>query len=147
MRKAFAVTCSLFCLLMIAIWLRSFWWEDAVVIHKSGERFIAIGTAPGAIQIATGTKPRVALWNRIVEPAPEVIRQLSNLGIAYPSRLWGRFYISPSILLVPCWFLILLIVSLAAPPTQKIIWRFSLRLALLLATLAAGLLALMSELR
>jgi hypothetical protein len=147
MRKPFAVTCSVICLLLVAMWLRSFWWEDAVVVHKSGERFVRVGAAPGAIQVATGGKSRVAPWNRIVESAPEVIHELSNMGIPYPSRFWGRFYIGSSILLVPYWFLILLVVSLAAPPTRNIIWRFSLRMALLFLTLAAGVIGLMSGLR
>ncbi len=147
MRKAFAATCSVCCLLLVAMWLRSYWWEDAVVVYSSGHRLVRVGAAPGALQVTAGGNSHATTWTRIVESAPEVTRQLANMGIAYPSRFWGRFYISSSILLVPFWFLILFVVSLAAPPTQKILWRFSLRMALVILTLAVGLLALMSELR
>jgi hypothetical protein len=147
MRKAFAATCSAICLLLVAMWMRSCWWEDSIVVHASGERFIRVGAAPGAMKVTAGGKSRVGPWNRIVESPEQVIRQLSNMGITYPSRFWGRFYIGSSIFIVPYWFLILLIVSVAAPPTQKIIWRFSLRMALVILTFAAGLVALMSGLR
>ena len=129
------------------MWMRSYWSEDSVVVYTSGERFVRIGAAPGAMLVVAGSKSHVNKWIRTVEPPDQVLRELSKIGISYPSRFWGRFYISSNILLVPYWFLILLVVSLAAPPTQKIIWRFSLRMALVIMTLAAGVVGLLSGLR
>jgi hypothetical protein len=146
MRKEFSAMCSVFCLLLVAIWLRSYWWEDTIMVYASGERFVRVGMAPGAIQVVTGNKSRIAPWTRIVESHELVIHQLANMGIPYPSRFWGRFYIGPSILLVPDWFLILFIAALAAPPTRKIVWRFGLRMILVIMTLVAGVVALISGL-
>jgi hypothetical protein len=143
-RKTFSATCAVICLLLIGLWLRSYWWEDEVVVYASSQRFVGLGTAPGAIQIATGAKSHLAPWTHVVESHEKVLRQFANMGISYPSGFWGRFYVGSGVILVPLWFLILLIVSLAAPPTQKIIWRFSLRMALLAVTLIAGVLALSS---
>jgi hypothetical protein len=147
MRKAFATTCSICCLLLVAMWMRSYWWEDSVVVYSSGEHFVRIGAVPGAMQVVAGSKSRVVRWNHIVESPDQVLRELSKMGITYPSRFWGRFYISSNIVLVPYWFLILLVVSLAAPRSQKILWRFSLRVALVIMTLAAGVIGLLSGLR
>jgi hypothetical protein len=126
--------------------MRSYWWEDSVVVYSSGERFVRLGAAPGAMQVVAGSKAHVGRWSRS-ESSDQVVHELSKMGISYPTRFWGRFYINSNILLVPYWFLILLVVSLAAPPTQKILWRFSLRMALVILTLAAGVVGLTSGLR
>jgi hypothetical protein len=141
-RKTFSSTCAVICLLLIGLCFRSFWWEDEVVVYASSQRFVSVGTAPSAIQIATGAKSRYAPWTHIVESHEKVLRQFANMGISYPSSLWGRFCVGSEVILVPLWFLILLIVSLAAPPTRQIIGRFSLRMALVAMTLIVGVLAL-----
>jgi hypothetical protein len=145
--KAFSATCAVVCLLLIGLWFRSYWWEDELIVYASNQRFVGVGTAPAAIQIATGAKSRYAPWTRITESHEKMLRQFENMGINYPTSIWGRFYVGSGVVLIPLWFLILLVISLAAPPTRKIIWRFTLRMALVTMTLIAGVIALFHAMR
>src|SRR5262245_28443668 len=63
-RIAWSVGCGVLCLLLIALWVRSYWWVEEIIGDISGER-IVVGSSPGSFIIGF-TKDRSApLWTRM----------------------------------------------------------------------------------
>lgn len=135
---AFSLIFLAVCFLFAALWVRSFWWEDELVVFASSQRFVGVGTAPGAISLVVGTKSRFAPGVRVVQSQEKVIRTLANMGVSYPSRIWGRFYLGAGILLIPIWFLILVFALVGAMPWVRWLRRLGVRTLLLVTTLIAS---------
>lgn len=91
--------------------------------------------------MVVGTKSRFPPRVRVVQSQEKVIHTLANMGIAYPSRVWARFYFGAGILIVPIWFLILLFALVAAIPWVRWLRRLGVRTLLLAATLIASAVA------
>jgi hypothetical protein len=55
LRIAWAVVCGIVCVLLIALWVRSYWWWDSVVIPIAGSRVVCgqsvIGRTMGSVRI------------------------------------------------------------------------------------------------
>jgi hypothetical protein len=142
LRIAFSATCLIACVLLIALWVRSYWRADTPTTTKFGRvfEFISLsgnvvirwadipsewGSAPFTIPLTENDR------DPFDEPPPDHYRALGFRFSSYPEF---RF------LSIPYWFPILLCSILAALPWFR--WRFSLRTLLIATTLVAVVLGL-----
>jgi hypothetical protein len=142
LRIAFSVGCGILCLLLIALWVRSYWWCDiayAQVLHTPTLGGISVegrilcgleqpgrsGTAIGIESISLQGQPSVV---------KEIPLQPTPLGFnAAPYSLGWVFE-------VPHYFAVLMTAAIAALPWRR--WRFSLRSLLIGTTVVAVALGL-----
>jgi hypothetical protein len=138
LRIAFSMVCGILCMLLIALWVRSYWWYGSVEIRVSSTRELMVMSVQGYTY--WGTLPDQDWnWNVSIEPLDEgnqtfnpfgtrnvthnVIRT-GNLASNVNARLnWrGRFGFglshSPDVQFVsfPHWFLVLLSAAFATAP-------------------------------
>jgi hypothetical protein len=144
LRIAWSVACGITCVLLIVLWVRSYWWVDQFVA-TFGPYYVGVGETPGALGIGVGTDTNCEPWTfSDPNPAEEWLRLVvMPNGERYPSRVWGVFEFNTSDgvnLSAPFWFLILL--SSMAAGASWLRWRFSLRTLLIATTLVAVALGL-----
>src|SRR4051794_512322 len=127
------VFCGIACVLLIVLWVRSYWRWDAAwkftpateldIDTQNGEAFLRYFSPPVSTMkttIGVGTKPALDI---------DVMPPNSHAGFCF--RRGGQ-----SIgLFVPFWFLTLITAPLAVAPW--ITWRFTLRTLLIVTTLVA----------
>ena len=122
------------CLLLVALWVRSYWRWDAIGVQKSASNFGGFGADVGNLYV--GWNPDVSAfmtgerWEFRTYPTGLSRRSSGYLGFSYtcPSLLGTT-------LSLPIWFPILLTAGIAAVPYGQ--WRFSLRTLLIVTTLVA----------
>jgi hypothetical protein len=134
LRIAFSATCLIACVLLIALWVRSYWWMDTT-------GFIAD-------HILASIRGRL-LWDT---PLKVVARPGSPSLATYATARFGGTYTLPldGILVTPgpggtgiaIWIPALLAAILTAIPWMGLKWRFSLRTLLIATTLVAVVLGL-----
>ena len=143
LRIAWSVGCGIACVLVIALWVRSYWWTDAIYCPVLLTQIRIVASHDGNIcsfAIPTATIPS----------------KLSSRGAITRSRFTS--YMSPieKLILytgyrkrtridVSHWLLCVLSVTLAAVPWIR--WRFTTRTLLIATTLVAGVLGLIVWLR
>jgi hypothetical protein len=145
LRIAWSVVCSLACLLLIVLWVRSYRWDDGATGVLSG-CFIDIGSCTGDIRFAlitqySGTVP-IRRHSQTVVPDPfgtdpfqsEKLPEYSHNGLGCR---WSKFE-NGGKARMSYWWPILMIAALAAVPWA----RFSLRTLLIATTLVAVVLGL-----
>jgi hypothetical protein len=132
---AWSVVCGIACVLLIALWVRSYWWVDQILGPVFGKRFAA-GSMPGALVMGISSDRPIS-WRLGSNHSDEWLR----LG-DYPSRIWGMFHFEHFSFVAPYWFLILLTAAIAAAPWLRWPKRFSLRTLLIAMTLVAVVLGL-----
>jgi hypothetical protein len=135
LRIAFSVVCVIVCLMLIVLWLRSYWRLE-ILEKQIGLRAVQISSVKGRIAIAH------------FEPRTYVIGMpYLNVG-AGDAADWrkGRvaYYDDGSVtaLIVPHWLLAILSATLAVIPWISRSYRFSLRTLLLATTLVGVVLGL-----
>jgi hypothetical protein len=134
LRIAVTALCLTACVLLIALWVRSYWWRDSIAV--SSERTVCsirgfIGIVRNADFARKHSRWQLAsmrLGPRDQGPAPWVFYYKSY---AYAKR---------SELIVPIWMVIVVVIGFAA--TAWLPWRFSLRTLLIAMALVAGLLGI-----
>jgi hypothetical protein len=159
LRIAWSVAWGVAAVLLAALWVRSYWWQDTLHVNYagrdtpnySGTKSVNVTSAQG--RIAVSNKPmRWAL--QIVTDHSEISKtfQPSNYTDDFgnvPSATWFRVmrWSNPPHTSVefPNWFLALCFSSLALAPWLRV--RFSLRTLLIVATLVAVGLGLIVWLR
>jgi hypothetical protein len=136
LRIAVSAVCGIVCVLLVVLWVRSYWWAD---ILRVGNGFVVI-SAPGAFGLDS-------------PPNDYVPKKLSasdfNAKSKWPSRVWGtfRFNTSPThpYFCIPYWFATLLTATftvLASGIQRRS--QFSVRTLLLATTLIAVVLGLVT---
>ena len=130
LRIAFSAACLIACVLLIALWVRSYWWVDAT------------NFSPDAIVSVKG--------NICVDEMILMLRDPSNPSLTPISHFWGySFATGGSIegeagLTIPYWILVLAIAALGLiAGAPWINWHFSLRTLLIATTLVAVVLGLL----
>jgi hypothetical protein len=132
----FSCICGIACVLLIVLWVRSYWWADG--INYQSNHLIQLvsfrgGVALAAFEMAPGDKSPGWLLD------------------SYPPSEWkdywpkvvGLYYAETpgySQVLIPYWFITLL--SIVAGTVPWLRWRFSLRTLLIATTLVAVVLGL-----
>ena len=165
LRIAWSVCCGLVCVLLIVLWVRSYWCVEIYSGQISANRFVGIGILPGAIggsiddggisyretlptdkwlESTERTLSQVAVnQKRLKQTNPQKLKQLRP-PLPLPSRIWGVAVFRTGQIFVPFWFLFLLATTSAALPWVKWSNRFSLRTLLIVTTLVAVVLGLIA---
>jgi hypothetical protein len=138
LRIAWSVGCAIACLLLIVLWVRSYWWTDAVyiahlhnVVSMRGELCIDCGVSHPASQTQLsrhyGPIDSLSIWNG----DGKVSRDIDAVGVTWPAN-WTRIF--------PIWLLTGRIAAVSTAPWLR--WRFSVRTLLIATTLVAVVLGL-----
>jgi hypothetical protein len=132
---AFSLTA---CVLLVALWVRSYWrWEHVALGATPGQGFL-VASANGAplfqYDDAYGTAWRRIKWHVHSAPTPE--QPFGERRRILKGFDWHTFG-SGFALSVPYWFLVVLAIALAAVPWFPWSRRFSLRTLLIATTLIA----------
>ena len=150
-RIAWTVACGILCLLLIALWVRSYWWQDTLVRNSSNTRRVEIYAVDGAFRVLNYdgavdaySVPAPLGWSRhslyigSKPPAPSGMpfKPVERSPLA---NVFRGFDLSENFLWqVPMWFCVGLSGALAGMPW--IVVRYSLRTLLIAMTLLAVLL-------
>ena len=133
LRIAFSTICGILCLLMIAWWVRSYWWADSVVLRLSRSEYIQVHAGDGRMCIWFEHKPIdkwFDLWSRpiTIHISPDADDRIPWFDVhSWPT--FTRVYTAH-------WFLTVLTGSFAVIP-----WcprKFSLRALLIAMTVIAA---------
>ena len=128
------------CVLLVALWVRSYWWFDSFGVSFGGNRAHWLGSGCGAIRYGypfTPKGPGVG-WKTYDTPAREWVKRERRT----PSFLGFRW---PRYPIMPHWFPVLITAMVAIAPW--ITWRFSLRTLLIASTLIAVVLGIVVAVR
>jgi hypothetical protein len=126
LRIAWSVLCGTLCLLLIALWLRSFWYRDRLEIPMIGPRLVNVWSMQG--QLTVISLAHSGDWRFTTMYLSEWVKTnrkwAFNIGGAHCSHL----------------FPVVILGALAALPWLR--WRFSLRTLLIGMTVVAVILGL-----
>jgi hypothetical protein len=139
LRIAFSATCLIACVLLIALWVRSYWngagkgyfnsLPDVCSRSTNGFVFFVQWDPPPVNQ---PDMPQVVLWSEPLQRTKPL-----DFGPAHTLTGFSFGWVSSSFwhLQMPYWFLVAITASFAAIPWIR--WRFSLRTLLIGTTLVA----------
>ena len=133
-RIAFSATCGIACVLLVVLWVRSYWWAD--LIFPSTSYRIVAKSEQGQISIGLTCDS----W---VPPFTYGVCGLDSSVLSTHDQLWG-VEVSPLIgdrrLLFPHWFAVMML--LVATTLPWLPSRFSLRTLLIATALVSAVLGL-----
>ena len=133
LRIAWSVWWGILCVLLIVLWVRSYWWFDVARIDPIFKTY-SIGGQSGAGGLELDcvkylSAPESYFQHRCVS-LDILLDEVQKRGTPLPSRIWGgfdarveeRFYSFTA----PYWFLLLISASVTAVPwIRQLKWRFS----------------------
>lgn len=143
-RITFSVLCGIVCVLLVALWVRSYWQIDGVVLPLTSSSCLSMGSMPGCF--GGGILPNSSLLSGTSIPSWNSQSTIEWLSIPKfsrpydPSRLWGIFLAKEGCILVPYWFAVLILTFFAAAPWMP--RKFSLRTLFIAVGVIAVLLGL-----
>jgi hypothetical protein len=144
LRIAFSVTCAIACVLLIALWVRSYWTVDSVDWQRSGWRHdLRINSVHGGAGIAWRENGYDASIMKFEHGS--IVGRLLLLQDGERTTFWWFHKLMPGEAYIPFWPLVLVSGMLAAMPWIR--WRFTLRTLLIATTLVAVVLGLIVWLR
>jgi hypothetical protein len=111
------------CMLLVALWVRSYWWVDAVYVAQT----YSAGWMQGDMYLMPGIYNSTPAYVVVDDVGPIRTRSIWNADGKTVLKIDGR--------VVPIWILVWSIAALAAIPWLR--WRFSLRTLLIVTTLVA----------
>jgi hypothetical protein len=146
LRIAWSVVWGLLAVLLIALWVRSYWWHDALTLRYAlsvnyqstrGEQFLSFQLEPWKQYKDSKTKPDPRrIWDWTLQSRPVPTGDHKKLGLFW---LWGREGLT---LTAPHSFFVIAGVAGAALPWIGRAKRFSLRTLSIATTLLALVLGL-----
>ena len=137
LRIAWSVFWGLACVLLIVLWVRSFWRMDWVQLRYSDTHYLQLLSHTSRIAITHGTvRDDMEGLQRLESASPAVQEFPHYLG----SNWWG-FQRDPigqyDLAVFPFWFVTLLAATLCVASWPPWAWHFSLRTLLIATTLVA----------
>ena len=142
LRIAWSVGCGIVCLLLIVLWMRSYWRVEILFHLDKYNHVVGIGSEKGVVYLWPGhTVPLIpATGSNLYGWQLSSTNMVNRLGVFQ----WGNFQWSDAggitTIQVPYWFVTPLVAAAACLPWIK---RFSLRTLLISTTLLAVLLGTM----
>jgi hypothetical protein len=154
LRITFSAVCGVFCLLLLAFWVRSYVHSDTLSGPISDKRYLLIGSLAGAVQFRLDDRkwsdPSSFHWKLTTQSVADLNESLNDLheldaklGAAEqpPTRInmTMKFGWMHDTLFMPYWSLLLLTAALpvAVAIKRPYRWRFSLRTLLIATTVVA----------
>ena len=147
LRIAWSVICGIACVLLIVLWVRSYWWAD-LLAYRRGQTYVAVATGRGIACFRWNSwQPWVTVGNKLGcellgGPSGTIDSRLKPLEWRRdtdPTTVFGL------LISVPCWCCVAFFATLSA--VAWIRWRFRLRTLLIATTLVAMVLGLIVWLR
>jgi hypothetical protein len=140
LRIAWSVGCGIICLLLIALWVRSYWWVDGFSAPLTSKYYFGAASSPGCIGFAFHPvwKSSDRDWHFDSVPTERWLENVRHDRLPNISRVWGTFDFQRYSYIAPDWFVLIVLATLAAVPWLR--WRFGLRSLLIGMTLVAVLL-------
>jgi hypothetical protein len=138
LRIAVTVLCLTACVLLVALWVRSYWWADWIAPTNS----FGVASVRGVLMVDashgfyTGGETTRSFETKSTERIG--INNVVHRHMGFSYRRNGKDWA----LQFPYWFVVVLVASVAAAPW--ISWRFSLRTLLIATTLIAVALGLVA---
>jgi hypothetical protein len=146
LRITFSAPCGIICLLLIALWVRSYWWADELIIKLPNpqRQFQIHSTLGGTIWYCNDYPRSKPAWTheywRVVTYSVAALTEGVDVHWFRPLFTF-KFFSLPAEpywsrqLVFPHWVLITAFMAVAAAPWIR--WRFSLRTLLIAITLLA----------
>jgi hypothetical protein len=137
LRIAWSVSCGLGCVLLVVLWVRSYWWIDVFTFPQSSQGALGIGSINARIMFGGTDDETFPLWEWLVEPNRQSAKLLPWFEVSTRSAAFEIY--------APDWLVAILTISLAVLPwIRQLSWRFSLRTLLIATTLVAVMLGLLA---
>jgi hypothetical protein len=129
LRIAWTVGFGILCLLLIALWVRSYWWIDVLAGPDISDRLFSLTSNSSGLTLAgyETSHPAVSPWSTTTFSSLNTHRSYFLFTIAQGPEVCGAQ--------TPHWFAVTLFATLAAVPWIR--WRFSLCTLLIAVTLVA----------
>ena len=150
LRIAFSVTCLIACVLLVVLWVRSYWVQYRIICPAAGQGVIEVDSAAGVVWVQESDLLSAIKWNQSLYQFKldntylafvNDLRQKTCMGFArFDENLGLGAMVRPTVF--PHWFLVLLSAAVAYMPWLPWSNRFSLRTLLIVTTLIAVLLGL-----
>jgi hypothetical protein len=147
LRIAFSATCGVLCLLLIALWVRSYSWADVVSFHPGASNhttvYYTVTVREGVFTFSdlSGTVlnvPPTSRWSNYRRKlGPHDLTKSSVWARVFRGFHWNTF----NSVWIPAWCFVLVSGALATAPWLR--WRFSLRTLLIAMTVVAVLLGVL----
>jgi hypothetical protein len=106
------------CVLLIAQWVRSYWWVEQVFVPKTASKYVSVGSMPSVFAFGLDDKARYAPLGKASMPTK--VSMPTTDWLAYVSEATGtpwsgimRFSVSVNGFMMPCWFGVLLSVAIS----------------------------------
>jgi hypothetical protein len=141
LRIAWSVACGIACVLLVVLWVRSYWWVDSIETRKT-PTFWVVASSRGALGVG---------YNPLVYPVADRDWKFESYSPDYneqmPVHSFLGFYIhhlqGEAAIVVPHWSLVLFTAVIAPLPWIRWSTQFSLRTLLIATTLVAVVLGLL----
>jgi hypothetical protein len=135
LRIAFSVTCGIACVLLILLWVRSYWIDDALSLPTEGTTMLCSIEGRVFMQRLRQQKIDPSGWRWTASELDELPEDFGSGPTLYyhsnSANTWAG---------VPHWFAVIVAGTLGGLPWIR--WRFSLRTLLITTTLMAVVLGL-----
>jgi hypothetical protein len=146
LRIAWSVAWGVACVLLIALWVRSYWWIDSAQISITKSQLLIVNFMHGGIGIGdqyNRADPEVSGWTsfeiermKAMAFMPREVWDGRRINWGHAPRMgFAEIYIT-----IPYWLLIPFAIALATTWIRQLRWRFSLRTLLIATTLVAAVL-------
>lgn len=134
LRITFSAACGIVCLLLIALWVRSYWWADLINVDAPSPLAIQLTSARGITTASIYKSEQGWDWVRVPpEYFPIGGSEKCSFQLYELKGVWT--------IMAPHWFSELLSATFAVVPWLR--WRFSLRTLLIAITLMAVVLGVL----
>ena len=127
LRITWTVFCGLVCVLLIVLWVRSYWWTQVGSLPLTAKWSVYFGSYPGVVGIGVRPQLNGDDWSLVTMDAAEWWLMMQQRGGSrpYSSRIFGYFGYGGRGVVLPYWSGVLLAVTLAvAPWIRQLKWRF-----------------------
>jgi hypothetical protein len=146
LRIAFSAACLIACVLLIGLWVRSYWWSDGVMGSISSTKTLVIGSGSGrfSVRVDDSTQPHrySGRWRFDHTSLAAVEKSFKELGTTVSFR-FPIFGFSGDDFFFAHWFVIIPVAVLGLISSRPWLrWQFSLRTLLIATTLVAVVLGL-----
>jgi hypothetical protein len=133
LRIAVTALCLTACVLLVALWARSYWWMDIATLGLSSGPGYMFGSMNGEVSAAKFPSREGAVslgWHAWSNPAGGRRAWSTSDSSEFAGFRYGTFFAA-----MPHWLAILLMSLLGGVPWIR--WRFSVRILLIATTLVA----------
>ena len=138
LRIAFSAACGVLCLLLIVLWVRSFWYADDIARFQNGNMYL-IESAWGSLRpVFSNKEAPVNQWYFSSERVTDNGNPFAHATFGWDAKDFPTYFMA----YVPHWLVALLFATAAAAPWMHWSKRFSLRTLLIAVTVVAVLLGL-----